>query len=40
MDIFQNYITKKVSDHEYAGLFIYQLIEGPKPNDDSCDLGW
>lgn len=25
------YITKRISDHEYAGLFIYQLIEGPKP---------
>ncbi|WP_060203756.1 DUF4179 domain-containing protein [Sporosarcina koreensis] len=27
------YITKKISDTEYAGLFIYQLIEGPKPDE-------
>ncbi|CAM3260196.1 DUF4179 domain-containing protein [Filibacter tadaridae] len=33
-----NYITKKVSDNEYAGLFIYQLIEGPKP--DEIHVTW
>lgn len=30
---YPKYITKKISDHEYAGLFIYQLIEGPKPDE-------
>lgn len=30
---FPSYITKKVSDTEYAGLFVYQLIEGPKPDE-------
>ncbi|MGN7386005.1 DUF4179 domain-containing protein [Sporosarcina sp. SAFN-015] len=30
---YSKYITKKISDHEYAGLFIYQLIEGPKPDE-------
>ncbi|MFJ7935408.1 DUF4179 domain-containing protein [Sporosarcina sp. NPDC096371] len=34
----QNYITKKVSDHEYAGLFVYQLIKGPKP--DEINVTW
>lgn len=35
---YSRYITKKVSDREYAGLFIYQLIEGPKP--DAINATW
>ena len=35
---FPNYLTKKISDTEYAGLFVYQLIEGPKP--DEIHLSW
>lgn len=32
------HITKKISDHEYAGVFIYQLIRGPKP--DEIHVTW
>lgn len=35
---FPKYITKKISEHEYAGLFIYQLIKGPKP--DEIHVTW
>ncbi len=35
---FPSNITKKISDHEYAGLFIYQLIQGPKP--DEIHVTW
>ncbi|QTD40110.1 DUF4179 domain-containing protein [Sporosarcina sp. Te-1] len=27
------YISKRISENEYAGLFIYQLIKGPKPEE-------
>ena len=27
------HITKKISENEYAGLFVYQLINGPKPEE-------
>lgn len=30
---YPKHITKKISDTEYAGLFIYQLIDGPKPDE-------
>lgn len=30
---FPKYISKKISEHEYAGLFIYQLIKGSKPEE-------
>ena len=29
---FPKHSTKKISDNEYAGLFIFQLIDGPKPD--------
>lgn len=35
---FPKHITKKISDHEYAGLFIYQMIKGPKP--DEIHVTW
>ena len=35
---FPQHITKKISDHEHAGLFIYQLIKGPKP--DEIHVNW
>lgn len=35
---FPQHITKKLNDHEYAGLFIYQLIRGPKP--DEIHVTW
>ncbi|MBB4824732.1 hypothetical protein HNO89_001956 [Sporosarcina luteola] len=30
---FPKYISKKIGDNEYAGLLIYQLIKGPKPEE-------
>ncbi|MEK9200155.1 DUF4179 domain-containing protein [Ureibacillus sp. FSL E2-3493] len=29
----ENYIVEKVNDHEYAVLFIYELIHGPRPEE-------
>ena len=34
----ENYITKKISNHEYVALFNYQLIDGPKP--DELHVKW
>ncbi|WP_394191501.1 DUF4179 domain-containing protein [Paenisporosarcina quisquiliarum] len=35
---FENYIVEKINDHEYAVIYIYQLIKGSKP--DALHLTW
>ncbi|ALC85319.1 hypothetical protein AM499_05450 [Bacillus sp. FJAT-22090] len=35
---FENYIVEKINDHEYAVLYIYQLLKGSKP--DALHVTW
>lgn len=35
---FENYIVEKINDHEYAIIYIYQLLKGSKP--DSVHVTW
>lgn len=33
-----NYLAEKIDEHEYAGLFVYQLIKGDKP--EEVQINW
>ncbi|MDF2066650.1 DUF4179 domain-containing protein [Bacillus sp. Cr_A10] len=35
---FENYIVEKINDHEYAVIYIYQLLDGSKP--DTLHVTW